>query len=431
MPRDYDPNLLLGRRESETLEIKAAETLRTMDGRRALARGVVALLNRQSSEPAQLWVGLVEHASVATSLDPLGLQDRAHLDRLRDLLLDAIEPVPHLSVGTPLPDPASLALIPVGPMERWFLCIEIRGVADASRPFCLRFGNTREFVRRIDARIHALSYDEIVNSGARRASTQGELDEARAHHNRWVKRFGSIAGFAFTLRRVPPIEAAMPSPPEEWENLLCNPPSEIARPLGWSWSHQSGASVKRRSEFLASGVRMIEKGRVGRYLELRGNGDLEFFTGAQDLTWQPHRIDPTLLNLTQIRGQLTLLCIAEILVSLFRLSAKLLPGKTTNRPKTLYATASLHGFSDWIIPIWRPERIFPLLARSQVVKLSASPWQPDSLRLLTTDLASEGGPDRLARATLLRLLELDPEVSDLTSTSLPYFESGSRFTVHD
>jgi predicted HTH transcriptional regulator len=77
----------LGEAESQCLEFKAADALRSPE---SIAKSVVGLLNAQGGE---LWIGLREENERAVSLESVPDAEAA-CRSLRDHLIDTVEPAP-------------------------------------------------------------------------------------------------------------------------------------------------------------------------------------------------------------------------------------------------------------------------------------------------------------------------------------------------
>jgi hypothetical protein len=155
------PQELIGQREHQTLEFKAAGVLKDL---RDVAREVVAFLNADGGD---LWIGISESDGVATALDPIAAV-QSHKTRVWDHLLSSIEP--HI-------DPSGVLVVVVDERDgAGLLRIEVwRGPA---RPYAqLGKGGARHYYVRAGDRVRAMTHAEIFSSASKpRGSSETRAD---------------------------------------------------------------------------------------------------------------------------------------------------------------------------------------------------------------------------------------------------------------
>lgn len=138
----------LGRREDLHLEFKGRDALRQPD---SIAREVVALLN---AEGGDVWVGIREASGVAVEIEGLVDPERER-DRLRDSLVDLLEPQPRSD---------EVQIEVVGGRDR-LLRISTKPRPER-RPYALRRGGRMEFPIRFENRLRPMTRSEIEDTFA-------------------------------------------------------------------------------------------------------------------------------------------------------------------------------------------------------------------------------------------------------------------------
>lgn len=152
---------ILGRREDQRLEFKSAEVLtRDLD---SVAREVVGMLNANGGE---IWIGVEDEDDVAVAIHPVTDSAREKR-RLLDHLLETIDPAP-LSGEVAIdarPAEASPAVLVVR--------VEPSNLA-GRKPFAYRKRGGWHFLRRVDARNHPMTREEIFGQQAPRDRSDSE-----------------------------------------------------------------------------------------------------------------------------------------------------------------------------------------------------------------------------------------------------------------
>lgn len=131
----------LGQRESQTLEFKEKAALRDVA---SIAREVVAMLNATGGK---VWVGVREHDQIAVQPEPIPEVD-AEIRRLRDHLIDTIEPSP------------AEQEVAVRRAEGDVIRIDVKP-HDNRKPYAYVRSSGRLFVTRVGDRLRPLTREEL------------------------------------------------------------------------------------------------------------------------------------------------------------------------------------------------------------------------------------------------------------------------------
>lgn len=139
---------ILGRREDQRLELESKDAL---DDPGKIAREVVGLLNAGGGE---VWIGVEEEGGVAVAVDPVPDPERAKA-RLLDFLGDTVDP-------SPTPTEISIEVVPPG-AEPGVLVLTVQPSGEDSGriPYAFRKRGGWHFARRVGARSHPMSRQEI------------------------------------------------------------------------------------------------------------------------------------------------------------------------------------------------------------------------------------------------------------------------------
>ena len=137
----------LGQAESQRLEFKGKDALKHLPN---VSREVVAMLNSGGGE---IWIGLGEEHGRAVRIEPVENAER-EISRLRDHLSDAIEPPPiaaeiHVETVSTAKTTVHVLRVSVKPSKE-------------RRPYDLREGTARHFLKRIDDRLRSMTREEII-----------------------------------------------------------------------------------------------------------------------------------------------------------------------------------------------------------------------------------------------------------------------------
>jgi predicted HTH transcriptional regulator len=167
-------NIPLGQAESQKLEFKAKDALKHLPN---VSREVVAMLNSSGGE---VWLGLGEEHGRAVRIDPIEHPDR-EINRLKDHFSDAIEPSPI-----------------AGEIDIKAVCCEGGTVLRVSvngskqrRPYDLREGTARHFLKRVDDRLRSMSRVEIFHE---QSSASTDSVRNKAVKNLWDAQQRQRAG---------------------------------------------------------------------------------------------------------------------------------------------------------------------------------------------------------------------------------------------
>lgn len=218
---------ILGRREDQCLEFKSKDSLGRPD---ALARAVVGMLNAGGGE---IWIGVeeTEEEGRAASIDPVPEPERAK-GRLLDSLLDRVDPSPtadEVVIGTtPADADPALLVIAVHPADeqsgRW--------------PYALRQGGAWHFIRRVGARNHPMSREEIFGATVRRSEDQG-LEGAIRTLELERRAFRDDGGTGLWLALRPARTIRLDPQDDLLERITLDPSLTGNRRTGWHFARSS------------------------------------------------------------------------------------------------------------------------------------------------------------------------------------------------
>ncbi len=430
----------IGERESQDLEFKRAEALRTPEGRRQILRAIVGMMNARKAGPGVIWVGVAEKDDCVERLDVLGDQDVGSVRPVRDAILDAIEPNPSLVID---PDPRSDAEADVvlerfdAPEGGWLLRIEVKPRGESRPPACLRSGNQREFLVRAGARTASISYEALFESSPVRSlgrvrGTQVLADRTAVAeaHEKWVKGLSWASGLAVSVVPIPDRD-----PPDEvprgWIEMLRSPPPDLSRPQGWTWYAGATPVPKvRQGPTITGGVADRTKEVVYRHFRIEGTGRLHFFTDLESLTWQPQSAPFADEIFPGHRGQIGPLCLVETVASVIRLGWKLLhtdTGRTYNDER-VGAVVSLQGALGWLLPLGKPGRVTLFFRdRAEWAHFDRPEILSGPVILRRSGFETLAQADSLAYSLLQGLYESDPESREIAQGAIPWFSEDRQF----
>ena len=216
---------ILGRREDQRLEFKSKAALEDPGG---IARSVVGMLNAEGGE---IWIGVEDHEDLATAVEPVADPERAKA-RLLDHLVDAVDP-------SPTPQELSVEVVPSG-ANPGILVVKIEPSREESgrRPYAFRKRGGWHFLRRIGARSHPMSRQEIFGR-----AVQGRNDEIvtkgiRAlEKERQVFRDSGGTGLWFGMAPARRLDLAPDDP--LFEQIVLSPSRTGNRSAGWHFARAS------------------------------------------------------------------------------------------------------------------------------------------------------------------------------------------------
>ncbi|NOT31476.1 MAG: ATP-binding protein [Planctomycetes bacterium] len=290
----------LGREESQKLEFKARDALKSPAG---IARGVVAMLNAKGGE---LWVGLGETNGRAVEVQPITNQAR-ELERLWNHFVDTIEP-------PPAPDEIEVEAIPVESGS--ILRIEVTP-RDERRPYAQLKDGGRHFVVRTGARIRPMTREEIrdASRGTTPKPERSPRDPLRILEREREKLLRSRQPM-FWIRIQPDRELGIDIPSRKVERYLRDPTLSGNRETGWTFAN---AHVELRIE---QDRRVLGDDASGRTL-IEGSGAIEHRT---PLHWLTHSM--------QESNELYPYALLEKTVSVFRLASAMYSDPELNSKET-------------------------------------------------------------------------------------------------
>ena len=331
----------IGTRESQTLEFKAAEILRSPKGRRHLLREIVGMLNTEAG--GRILIGLRERDGAFAGVDPLGEDDRKLEDNLRDALLDAIEP--RIQAAE-----CELTWIPVP--EGLVLEVRVRPRRPGpSPPFCLRHGEDRIYLLRVQDRLRGMSYDELRPAGA------GDPEGPES----WFPSVCEEAATWFDIEEQPSFFLLLGLQPKDGREelrlpddapqLVNHPPREIARPDGWTFAtaFQGNAAWGKGGRILRSGD--PEQGY--RQIRATHDGRLAFRTLLDHLQW--NLPEDWQRQRPAAPGMLYPQALVESTVAVLRLATEL--WKDHLHDADLHASLRLSHTKGWLLPPYGPTAV--------------------------------------------------------------------------
>ncbi len=320
----------LGTQEDLYTEFKRANALKDPTN---IAREVVGFLN---AEGGRIWIGFGETDGVADAVEPVADPPLLQ-DRLRDALVDLIEPAPIIDREVKIkfvPFPAE--------KTRGVLLVE---VARGERgPYALLRQGMRDYLRRTGSRLRRMTREELFSQGKDKPDREAQTIENL--NKDMVKWSESFAGLKVAVRPVEPIalqlQAATLLP------LLQEPRLSGNRPLGWNF-----ASRYSELKALRDGYLFGEKDSV-QWLVIGESGEIEFSAGLLRLHWkgEPKSIWPFAL--------------LELPTSVMRLARTLYREHATPQPPSesrLVLGLGIFGIRGWTLAPYSPNSIeyqFPL-----------------------------------------------------------------------
>lgn len=215
---------VLGRREDQHLELKSK---RALEEPSKIAKGVVGMLNADGGE---VWIGVEDRDDIAVAVDPVPGPERAKA-QLLDYLVDTVDP-------SPTPREVFVEVVPRR-ADPGVLVVKVRPSGeDAGRtPYAFRKGGGWHFLRRVGARNHPMSRQEIFGpaqppgNDAREEAVQALRKERQA----FAKRGGSGLWLGMQPARRLDLDPEDP----RFETMVVDPSATENRPLGWHFARSS------------------------------------------------------------------------------------------------------------------------------------------------------------------------------------------------
>jgi len=310
----------LGRRESVTLEFKAAEALAKPF---SISREVVAMLNKNGGE---IWIGLSEDQGQAVKAVNIPSVDRVR-DDLVNHFVEAIEPRLHI--------PEDIAIVVVPFNEGSLLRIDVRA-KQGRGPFAQLKSSGRHFLTRVDQRIRSMTREELKESFGKDSKMEA-VSHLPARRDAFL--VGQRMGFWIGIEPSPPLSLGAQDP--IIKQLLLDPEKAGNRAHGWNYSNLADFGTEPR--LLSDG---IELGRDDyRKITVREDGTVEFSGSMSSLH---HRTDAI--------QEIYPLALLEYCVSTARFAATLYDQNRTAGapPQDVLIDVALRGIDGWHLPAFPP-----------------------------------------------------------------------------
>ena len=311
---------ILGKREDQRLEFKSAKSL--AEEPESVARAVVGMLNAGGGE---IWIGVDDEEDVAVAVNPVTEPEREKA-RLRDFLLETLIP-------SPIAEEVSLEVVPSG-TDPAFLVVRVQPQAQETgrRPYAFRRRGGWHFLRRIGARNHPLSREEIFGARLSAGRDQAAEDAVRKLvAAREAVRDSGRDGLWLGLQPVRKLELDLQSP--RFDEIAADPTVTGNRRAGWSFARSSRDS-KLESNRITWGLQSGLTGEIGTHIHVYEDGMLEFWASLRRLHWKGEE------------RELWPLALLEHPISAFRIGREVYRNRL-DPDDLVNADLALFGVSDW------------------------------------------------------------------------------------
>lgn len=321
---------ILGCREDQRLEFKSKDALQDPS---TVARAVVGMLNAQGGE---IWVGVEEEDSVGVAVEPVHEPEREK-ERLRDYLVDVIDP-------SPLPDELSIEADPAG-ADPALLVVRARPSEEREgrKPYAFRKGGGWYFLRRVGARSHPMSRQEILGQHVPLEGSPSLVEAiCSLEQARQGVRDGGDAGLWLGLQLARRLQ--IDTQAGRFQEITLDPSITGNRRTGWHFantSHQPGP-IKDGIEW---GFRSELLGKYVTRVTVTERGELRFWTALERLRWkgEEHEIWPLVL--------------LEYPISAFRVARVIYDGLLDPEDRVV-ADLALFGVGGWALREGTPGDFF-------------------------------------------------------------------------
>jgi hypothetical protein len=333
-------NWPLGTREDLHTEFKRVDALKDPAN---IAREVVGFLN---ADGGRIWIGFGESDGVADSVESVSDPGRQQ-DRLRDALVDLIEPAPIIGREVEIefvPFPAD--------QTRGVLTVDVK--RGERGPYALLRQTMRAYLMRTGSRLRPMTREELAKFFALGSSHKPDHEMAKIEEldEDMVKWSEDFRGLKVTLRPVEKVELQLQA--EKLLPLLHEPRLSGNRPFGWNFTSR----YSDLKPFHPNGYRFGEKGSV-QWLEVHETGEIEFSAGLARLQWKGEA------------KSIWPFALLELPTSVVRL-ARTLYGEHAKKPPSTEAHIVLglgiFGIRGWTLAPYSPNSIgyqFPLSKPSE------------------------------------------------------------------
>lgn len=310
---------ILGRREDQRLEFKSR---RALEEPGTIAKEVVGMLNAGGGE---IWIGVEDEKDIAVAVDPVPDPERAKA-RLLDHLVDAVEP-------SPTADEVTVEVAPTG-ADPGVLVVRVRpaGRASGRIPHAFRKGGGWHFFRRVGARNHPMSRQEIFGQSAGGdedpvlTSAYRTLEKARE-----TVRDSGVAGLWVGVQPGRPLELDVQA---EWIDELASDPSITGnRDTGWHFARTSRRPKPTRTG-IEWGLWLEDRGAYVCRAEVDERGGLRFWTSLEGLQWKGEE------------REIWPLILLEYPISALRIARRVYEGRLCPDDQVL-ADLALFGVAGW------------------------------------------------------------------------------------
>lgn len=361
---------ILGRREDQRLEFKSREVLAQDPSQ--IARAVVGTLN---AEGGKIWIGVEEEGSVAVAVEPVRDAERQK-ERLRDYLLDVLDP-------TPLPDEVSIDLEPPG-AEPAVLVVTVQPAEDREerRPYAFRKAGGWHFLRRVGARNHPMSRQEIFGwrvKGRGDEAVEGalrELEDARQ-----ACRDRGESGLWVGFQPVPRLELDPENP--LFDQIVLDPAVTGNRRSGWHFARSSNAPQPTK-DGIRWALRSELLGKDATLVHVTESGVLRFWVALERL----HRKGE--------EREIWPLILLEYPISAFRI-ARVIYADRLHSEDPVAANLALFGVGGWMLREGSPGDFFFGNDLSSPLEEPDLIWEPEVFRFREIDEAPDRCGFRLVR----------------------------------
>jgi hypothetical protein len=307
---------LLGTRESDRLEFKAADALKKPT---TIAREVVAFLNAKGGD---ILVGIGEQDGVATTLESIP-NAAAVIGSLRNHLVDTIEP-------SPLDNEVEIRQISHDDLGD---IIRVQVHAGSRRPYALLKDRGRQFLVRVGDRMREMAREEVAEA-FRGANVPGDrIAEAMREVGDAADKERGSSTFWWCLEPTESLgidfENAGAETKKFFEDLVMRPQASGNRSSGWTMIYEGS-----KTSFRATGFKHVNGAGSNEYsIEISPKGKMTFKAPrvSLDRDWSDEgvRIFPFAL--------------IELPVSTFRMAGKILDRYAASSTELKVVVAAVIG----------------------------------------------------------------------------------------
>jgi hypothetical protein len=321
---------ILGRREDQRLEFKSKDALEDPS---TIARAVVGMLNAEGGE---VWIGVEEEDSAAAVVEPIQDPERAR-ERLWNYLLDVVDP-------SPSAEEVSIELDPPGAGPA-LLVAKIQPAADRQgrKPYAFRKGGGWHFLRRVGARNHPMSRQEVFGESVR-SEEDPALEEAirRLEEARQRVRDEGDAGLWLGLQ--PSRRLRLDTQARRFQEITLDPSITGNRRTGWHFANTSH-QPRLIKDGIEWGFRSELLGKYVTRITVTERGELRFWTALERLhrKGEQHEIWPLIL--------------LEYPISAFRVARVIYDGLIDPEDRVV-ADLALFGIGGWLLREGTPGDFF-------------------------------------------------------------------------